>query len=208
MLQNNRAIFQALWSYLTPVSQTQIRLTCKNLYQWSKDWIFEEPKIWKLLNSKNWGDWLNESFIVSKSQNIFLWKWEYQKVEINVLFRKYENIVLLLEIKLVYETRQHNDYTFIRISTINSYTNHKKKNRNLPMDKNTYLFKKYRKMLNLWKGSYQKMDKLFPYCAHLKNPRYRVNNIYSKIYEDSWNMKIRYHCDICNNMKIKRGVLS
>lgn len=202
MLQNNRSVFQALWPHLTPVSQTQIRLTCKNLYRWSEDWNFYEPQIWKLLNCKNWPEWLSESIIVSKSKKFFLWKWKYQNVEIDVLFRKYEDYILLMEIKLVYQTRQHNDYSFLQISVIDSYTNHKKKNRNLPNDKNTNLFKKYRKMLNTWKGSYPKMDKLFPYCRHLKTPRYRVNNKYSKIYEDSW--KKKYYCDICNDIKIKR----
>ena len=205
MLQNNISVFQALWPHLTPVSQTQIRLTCKNLYHWSEDWNFEEPKIWKLLNSKNWPEWLSESSIVSKSKDIFLGHWTYQKVQINVLFRKYEDMVLLLEIKLVYQTRQHNDYSFIQISVIDSYNNHKKKNRNLPNDKNTNMFKKYRKMLNTWKGSYPKMDKLFPYCHHFKSPRYRVNNTYSKIYENNHVNKFhKYYCDICNDIKMKQ----
>jgi len=38
---NNKGVFQALWSYLDPITQWRMCCVCKNFYNWSKKWPFK-----------------------------------------------------------------------------------------------------------------------------------------------------------------------
>lgn len=223
-MNEDRSLFQAIWSYLTPVSQMRIRMTCKNLYVWSKGWTPNIPNLEELLNVDNWFEWSLESgrYLSAGPQlggtlypNHKFFRWSSGCVMLEVVFITRGEMAFLRVINLHFDMNQGplepNLSSFVSIHADSDASENRGLHpRRLPEGIDKKIFSQLRKTLVLWKGSKKIRRKLFPYCSHCfgRNP-FPEKLTWKKAKWHSEKNRIRtiFACDKCLEFQLAVGSL-
>lgn len=185
-MQNNRPVYQVIWGYLRPVSQRRIRMTCRNLHNWSECWPRKIPDVTELLNVNNWSEWVSESNPRSIQHDWggihYRWAWIDKRVSVRVIFCKVISLemteaeaYLLKSIRIQYQPPQNPDHSYTQIATQRVRGDYRvgvsgrfgKKPANLPLNYSSHIYKKIGSTLAKWNGNKKIRRKLFPYCVDI-----------------------------------------
>lgn len=206
-------VFRIIFSYLRPVEQVRLSMTCNKFYQRAKDCSFATPNIHEILQNKK-DEWITESTQLENPQ-LFNWYWRKNSISLRVVFSKFQSessknkktyindaetkyIYCPVFIEAQYLTVSSNDHSFVclGIGSIHNVTlngTYGKKPKNLPKDQFVNAYKIIRSKMIKYISHGKHRNKLFPFCTCVN----RWGLIPKIIYNEGGCSNCRRGCQMC-----------